>query len=226
MTSAVFLLLCGTHFTASAPILDQSFVPRTLNRFNGVGPGGFIAQTFTVGITGVLTDVDVLVERNGFADLRFDIRSTVNGVPIANEALALASITVPASTIPFPVSFLDFDISAFNMHISQGDVLAIVLSDNARWFADDDLYPGGAAYSRGSPDSAFAPILPAGFQDVGFQTFVEPISAPEPSALILISTSMIGLICFRILSVCRGGSAVVIKMLCLWLWAASAAKAA
>jgi hypothetical protein len=187
--SAVFILVLTTHLSTSSPILDQSFEPATLSRFLGIGPGTSGAQTFTVGITGILTEVDVLVERNGGAGLRFDIRPTVNGVPVENDAMTLASITVPASTVPFPASFLDFDVSSFGILISQGEILAMVLSDNSRWFGTpNDPYPGGAAYFRFA-DTTFTPVFDN--LDVGFKTFVEPI--PEPSTLALLGIGVIGL---------------------------------
>jgi hypothetical protein len=188
---AGFILVGTSQVTTSAPILDQSFEPATLNRFLGIAPGDSGAQTFTVGITGILSAVDVLVERNGDADLQFDIRPAANGVPVESDSMTLASVTVPASTVPLPASFLEFDLSSFGIPVSQGEVLAIVLSGNSRWFgAPNDPYSPGAAYFRRFPDMpTFTPVFDN--LDVGFKTFVEPI--PEPSALVLISVGIIGL---------------------------------
>src|SRR5215813_15483633 len=86
MTSTVLtLLLCGVHNAGATPILDQSFEPPNTNLLLGMGPGNSGAQTFTVGITGTLARVDVFVERNGFADLHFDVRPTINGLPIEDD---------------------------------------------------------------------------------------------------------------------------------------------
>jgi hypothetical protein len=196
------LLICGAQRIEATPILDQSFEPHFTNPFPllGIAPDDSGAQTFTVGITGILTQVDVFVERNGFANLRFDVRPTISRVPIEDDDKAVASVTVPASTVPFPVAFLSLDVSSWGAAVSQGDVLAIVLSGNSRWFgAFDDSYPGGAAYFRRFPDiPLFAPTT--SIRDVGFRTFVEPSiePIPEPSTLMLISIGMFGLICWRV----------------------------
>jgi hypothetical protein len=70
------------HDASAAPVLDQ-----VIDLFPG--GGGYFgsldrAQTFTVGLAGQLTRVDVMLEIAGFGtpkDIFIDIRPTVNGIP-------------------------------------------------------------------------------------------------------------------------------------------------
>jgi hypothetical protein len=196
--AALALLVCGVNHAGAVPVLDQSFEPPILDLILGIAEDDTGAQTFTVGIAGVLTQVDVLVERNGFADVHFDLRPTIGGVPIEDGAMALASVTLPASAVPFPAAFLSFDVSSFGISVVQGDVLAIALGGNSRWSATrDDLYPGGAAFFRSSPD---LPTFgsPSGIRDLGFRTFVEPaaVALPEPGTFTLLLAGLLGLSAF------------------------------
>ena len=77
---------------SAGPILDQSFDPVlpsfsiTIGTFGIVPPPNNLdgAQTFTVGVTGLLTSVDLMVGRDSGStteDLLLDIRTTSGGVP-------------------------------------------------------------------------------------------------------------------------------------------------
>ena len=213
--TALTLLLCGVHHAAAVPVLDQSFEPQEPLFFLGTSREGNSAQTFTVGITGILSRVDVLVEKNGpFPELRLDVRPTVDGLPIEDDNAALAAVTIPLASIPSPHAFLRFDVSSFGIRVSQGELLAIVLTGNARWYGvapgfgtpnlgdvrpqlDDDPYPRGGAYFRRSPDiPTFS--LPGGrlIADVGFRTFVDVV--PEPPAFLLFGIGVFGLAFARV----------------------------
>jgi hypothetical protein len=194
----LFVALSGT-VARSEPILDQSFVPVPANPtpFLGIDLDTSGAQTFTVGITGILTEVDVFIQRNGpiLSDLHLDVRPTINGVPTGNDLAALGSVTLPMAALGTTAAFVDFDFSSLGIHISQGDVLAIVLSGDAQWFGNfGDLYPGGASFFRFPPDD-FS-LSHDGSVDVGFRTFVEPTPVPEPYTLALISATIFTTICY------------------------------
>lgn len=205
------LVLCGIRHAAAVPILDQSFVPQDPHSFFGTGGTNLnSAQTFTVGITGMLSQVDVLVEKNGPDELRLDVRPTVDGLPIEDDNAALASVTVPFATIPSPRAFLSFDVSSFGVRVSQGELLAIVLTGNARWYGvtpelgPDDPYLGGAAYFRGLPGAFFPPF--DGRADLGFRTFVDAI--PEPPTIMLFGIGVVGLV--LAVRACRAGGTSLI----------------
>jgi len=92
-------------------------------------------------------------------------------------------------------AFVAFDFSSLEIHISQDDVLAIVLSGFAQWFGNfGDLYPRGASFFRSLPND-FS-LSHDGSVDVGFRTFVEPMPIPEPCTLALISAGILTTICY------------------------------
>jgi hypothetical protein len=177
--------------------LDQASGTSGFTTYRCFGCSGTIldiAQTFTVGKSGKLGRVEVgTIVLNAYSvgspagsPLLFDIRPTVNGHPVADDAQALAVIALPASNIMQGGSVppLVFDLSSFNIHVAQGQVLAFVLrsNGNAFSFATSDA---GDVYSRGEYSQRFyagdpfptftAPSFPQG-TDMSFATYV----APEP----------------------------------------------
>jgi hypothetical protein len=101
-------MIAAVGSSQAAPGLDQSFEPTSPNVFAGIDPSADKAQTFTVGITGQLTRVDVYIRRldAGTSDsLVFDIRETVSGVPIEDDGTTLASATLAPSSVPLTTGF-------------------------------------------------------------------------------------------------------------------------
>jgi hypothetical protein len=147
----VAIILLAVARTAEAePILDQHYdpplPPAPTFQFIGITPGTAGAQTFTVGIPGILARVDVGISSNGqLTDpLLFDVRPTVNGVPVEAEAAALFSAALAQDQLPFPAHYVTFDVSAAHIPVVPGEVLAIVLRNDAQWdglFGDPN--PGG-----------------------------------------------------------------------------------
>ena len=205
----VLLVAIGAFATTAnglyaAPILDQSFLP-------GGGGRAIInsrpvdwAQTFTVGVGGVLDSVDVQIFRASTttADLLFDIRSTTAGVPNESNVATLASVAVPAAGVPTVATFFNIDVSSFNIAVSPGDVLAIALRSTTVTPADyswrlqstGTTYGSGQAYFR-IPDVGITTwTVSNANQDLGFRTFVETTATvvPEPSSLALAAS---GLVC-------------------------------
>ncbi|MHC4445535.1 MAG: hypothetical protein ACYTF1_23560, partial [Planctomycetota bacterium] len=183
----------GNTNVYSTPILDQAFDPSdNYNLSSDVRGVVDKAQTFTVGITGVLTRVDALIYRrfNTSVDLLFDIRRTNAGVPTESDDDTLASLAVPASSVPTTIQFCTFDISSFYVSVTVGDVLAIVfrtppgagINETYSWVGLlGDPYSPGSPFFR-NPSAGFDnwSVL---FGDSGFRTFVETI--PEPADLSL-----------------------------------------
>ncbi len=199
------LFLTATS-VAAAPMLDQEYDPAFNNRLLGVGevsglgdPDIDLAQTFTVGIAGTLTSVETLIRREAptTADLLFDIRTTAGGVPTEPDAgvNVLAQLTAPAASIPTTSGFVSFDVSAFNIAVTPGEVLAIVLQSTGAnpaylWSGTStDGYGGGATYRRFlSSDPTWATTGAA--SDLAFRTFVEPTAAPEPTTVTLLGLAL------------------------------------
>jgi VCBS repeat-containing protein len=149
------------------------------------------AQTFTVGVTGTLTGVDVYISRfsGNTGPLILDIRGCqASGAPTSGANQVLLTTSVPASAVPGnPAAFYNFDLSSFNFHVNQGDQLAIVLhvgpdpNGNVTYYWEGRLenhYPAGCFYDRviGNYDW----IAPYADGDLGFRTYVDPTPDQPP----------------------------------------------
>ena len=197
--------------SVSATVLDQEYAD-TADRFANIGqdsnfpadPDLDIAQTFTVGQTGVLTGVEVFVRRSFTPTITdplvFDIRTTVGGSPTEPDSGAnvLASISAAASSIPTVASFVGFDLSGFGISVTAGDVLAIVLQSDGpnpayAWGGTEaDGYSPGASFRR--TVTIFPTWMSTGFaNDQLFRTFVEPsAAAPVSTTLPLLMIGLFG----------------------------------
>jgi MYXO-CTERM domain-containing protein len=189
------------------PVVDQSYLPAVTDSTAEIGslvvPVDF-AQTFTVGVPGTLTSVEVQIARGTgvTSSLIADVRTTTAGSP-GTDAAILASITMPAASVPTSFSLFAFDFTAFNLGVNTGDVLAFVLRsadtvDTYDWNATRaNGYSGGGAFVRlnnGSWGTNQA------FGDMLFQTWVEPVptddqggggnGVPEPSFLALAAVGL------------------------------------
>lgn len=136
-----FLICCIVLTTAgmshAAPQLDQVYDTSLMNSMSSDVGGPDKAQTFTVGTTGKLVQIDLDMRKwvpsymNGIPipikDLLFDIRTTVNDRPIENDSTTLASLVIPEASISTVRSFYSFDISPYDVSVTSGDKLAIVL---------------------------------------------------------------------------------------------------
>jgi hypothetical protein len=141
------------------------------------------AQTFTVGVTGTLSRVDLRVRRpdaSTTAPLLLDIRSTSAGGPVEPNAPVLASVSIPASTIPIvslaSTPFTSFDLSAANLQVAAGDILAVVLrsANPYEWaISNSGGYSAGSEFVR-SPVTSHQWDLGALDDDFAFRTFVLP----------------------------------------------------
>ncbi len=204
--SIVFLTNTQSH---AAPVLDQSMDPFLLGGVNShfiMYRGGYFAQTFTVGITGKLTQIDVLLSRHESMtdNVLFDLRPVDSGgVPLlsnvpadqlVNTAISYSSIPVAPSVVNY--GFVTVDLSSFNIQVTAGDVLSIVLkrdtlplpADDAQmwdivWGArSDNPYPFGTAFGRPQKETSMWNML-VGLNgippDAGFRTYVDPTPVKE-----------------------------------------------
>jgi len=187
---AALLALSGVARTSpsahAAAVLDQEYLAHNgiIASFTGQSrPGTRRAETFTAGVAGTLSEVDV------FTDLPatftgFNILSTVGGTPtttvLATGTLASQSGGVAAFDVSLPVSV--------------GEVLAIepVASSGGGWLANrPGTYAGGGDFFV-NPGTGFNSFVPSGIAD-DFRTFVTVAAAPEPASLALLGTALLGL---------------------------------
>jgi len=202
LLSILLLSLSGLSLQA-APILDQEFAPTAGDGYAIIG-ALTRAQTFTVGMAGVLSRFEVLISSAEGDSRLFEIHPTVAGVPVfGSTALASAVVTYGDNEDP---TFYGANISSFGVLVSPGDVLAIVdtgqgSDSSAAWWvgaASGNHYGGGEFYTtvyKGMP-----PVISTTYSlqhgwDLGFRTYVDDsdsVSIPAPGALLLLG---IGLVC-------------------------------
>ena len=187
--SALSLLLAVASPAAGAPILDQQ---AEVGQSAAFGLSELTrAQTFTVGVDGVLDSVELLLRDSGTKT--FEIHATTGGVPVLGSTpLASVSVTFAAGL----ASWVAIDFSSFAIPVSVGDVLAIVqpgaLPVGGFWWAGGGGYAGGTLYS--TIDSSPGAYVAFPSLDFNFRTYVE---APEPAAGLLAAVAALLLLAGR-----------------------------
>jgi hypothetical protein len=189
-----------TPVAADPIVLDQqSMNPRPGTT---IGGGSLFddAQTFTVGISGILRQIDVALavpmgSPNPFTgDLLFQLRSVENGMPGSS---VLAEQLLPGSVIPDgPLFTFDTFFTGLAVPVVAGEQLTIVLgsrhlpadSSNFGWVTDTtEPYAAGALFiqEHDSAGRSSGPWQNISSTDAAFRTFVEP--TPEPASILLVS---------------------------------------
>jgi len=176
--STLALALLAGRSTAQACV-DQEYLPAQVNLAPWTGGQQTLAQTFTVGRTGTLASVDVLVTGGSGSTLGLAayILTTAGSPPLPRTVVAVGS--VQASAVSFPPRTVNIDLSRSNLPVASGQVLAIVL-DSAHpydWYGSTGpgSYGGGQAFSTwvcGPGCVTWFPV--AGPADFGFRTHVVP----------------------------------------------------
>ena len=215
-------LLSGSAATAQT-IVDQEFLGWTFASNYLDYPGDFMAQTFTVRNAGQIVEVGVQVRLTNTSgnvlppldDLTVQLlRTDPSGAPNAAEVLATRDFTWQEVQSSFDAAepYLPFDVSAWNVPVSAGEVLAIALSSdqsaydsaglpvtghhNYYWStAFNDQFPGGEfwLYSPvlyGPAPWKFEDLSPPPTRDMGYRVLV---SLPEPTGLFLAACAVTSL---------------------------------
>lgn len=176
----------GNRALWAAPAVDQFHqVTQSFGGLN-VGTSGStalqVAQTFTVGLEGLLAEIGVELARDSGAlgDIGLEIRSLSGGAPgssvLASGTIPIASVPVQGPNSNTPFTFVD--ISSENLMVSPGDELAIVLSrvgpfnPGVSWVYGNPGYEEGAPYDRFG-NNAWSAIAPTLGIDFGFQTLID-----------------------------------------------------
>jgi tetratricopeptide (TPR) repeat protein len=167
----------------SKRVADVDFNPGGKSAVNAIFPAGDSqqqwAQTFTIGATGVLTEIDVFVKH--FVPTRGSLvmelrRADAEGIPTTNGGGVLCSASADAKSVPQgDDGFVAFDIASRNIRVISGEKYAVALhaGDNAstfKWLGlTGDPYSGGKAFDRRTPDADWADDVGC---DLGIRTFV------------------------------------------------------
>jgi hypothetical protein len=197
-----FLLLLGGAGAQAAPTLDQVSDGVTFTEtgfYNALDR----AQTFTVGLTGLLTQVDIKIHGTVTftEDVLFDVRTTFKGIPTEPNigANILFNAVIPPAAVPEVPLFGDVPwtsvfLGAGSFPVTAGSILAISLrtnDDQVYWLAGSYLnpFPSGIRYSRDVTATWIAD--PESY--IFFRTWVDVATAPAPSTLLLLGSGMAGL---------------------------------
>lgn len=195
--------------TNAAPIIDQSTIgePQSAGGLSINDPeanGQSVAQSFTVGMNGLLTQIDLFVSVSSIfaqGDLVLELQGVSGGLP---DGVVLAATTLAEASIVAGVN--SFDVAAAGVFVEVGDILAFVVygGPSAIGYSarrtGDDVYAGGQAMVRkGSTGdwSAVTQLPDNNTIDFIFQTWVDPdppsTSVPEPSSPVLFGLALMAL---------------------------------
>jgi len=202
-TRTGLMLLLGVTFSIDAsatPILDQTSLPATLNVGSGIGGVIQQAETFTVGLTGTLVELDILGSGTGswFVDIRGQIAShpdnavVLQTVNFGNFAGGGAYTMIPLNLNVTANQFLSFVVYG-------GTGGGLSGSSNSGYAAGGLWTFGNPPFGVDGPGTWYPNANGANPLDLAFRTFVDDgaSAVPEPASLLLLGTGGLGLIAAR-----------------------------
>jgi hypothetical protein len=183
--------LCGIAAAqCQADTLDQQQLVYDGGTSARTLPGYTVWQSFTAGLTGTLTEIDMgfFNDMSGDGTLRIYSGKGTSGTVLETLTVPVVGITQPA------VTFDDWTVS---VPIQAGLLYTFELTPDALTLPD----PYGVAIGTGNPYAGGIMGLtdPSGSYpitdfDLVFRTRVSAASAPEPASIVLLICGLIGLV--------------------------------
>jgi hypothetical protein len=177
MSSLLGLLLASSEMIA-AEVLDQQSVFDSAIADSG-SSAQEVGETFTVGVDGTMSRIEVLLARAGFSSANgvFRVYSTSGGLPNASLGSAVINSAAVSTTTP---TFISFDLNSFNIAARAGDMFAFGISspDGGLYFLPDSFQSNPYAGGTGVRRTLSAPPGPWSIQtyDYSFKTYVNAAS--------------------------------------------------
>jgi hypothetical protein len=174
MKRVALAMAAGVILLAVSPGLSLAVPPGTLDQSQDTGTATMsttadMFQTFTVGLSGQLTGVQVYMNGDGTHSATVAIQATSGGDP------TLTDLQVATAVIPPAAGFVDF-VFGSPVAVTTGDVMALRIntgSSAAAWGSSADSYANGEAMMINGGWAAID-----GLADFRFQTFVQVSTQP------------------------------------------------
>jgi hypothetical protein len=212
-------LLSSIPATA-ATILDQSFAPSPCCSYYNFGSSqsdqAWVGQTFTAGVTGQLSQVNLAIYKTPAFDTGLSVDIFVYNPGDNTLGASLGSVSLANSQVPSfggpgsPTNIygVSLDLSGLNIGVSSGSTYAILAAVNGptnypgtnigiSWIGSDfegaDEYTGGH-FTQATGALSAGSTVTGGFgnADLAFQTYVTPVPVPPTSWLMLSGLAGLG----------------------------------
>jgi hypothetical protein len=168
--------------TLGAPVIDQSHIITSSTGGIIIYAGDSPAQTFTVGASGLLSQVDVLLRRDtaDIGTLALELWPIVGGGPAGSTPLFSTPINTSAVTTGSTATYVPIDVTAGGLYVSPGDQFAIAVSGTASLSGAHASWTGGfPGYTAGGKFDRFGAWETDGADfDYGFRTWVDSAATP------------------------------------------------
>lgn len=150
MRALFALALCAAPLPAQGGCLDQSYDP-TLNNGLEITSSQTVTQTFTAGLSGTLTGVEVLNinHHRGTPSRPLEVRIVATDASGTPNGATLASVTFQPAQVPATRGALPVDLRPFAIAVTPGTVLGIRLSSAAQPSTQTYAWWGAAPGTRG-----------------------------------------------------------------------------